>query len=127
MIEDHQHRVGILTDLGHAFDGLRSVLGSLDAVVLESNYDEALLENGSYPEFLKRRIRGPGGHLSNQEAAQLLHRHAGEQLQWICLCHLSGENNCPDVAIRTHQNWVGDDHPIFIAERQAVSRAMRVV
>ncbi len=119
-------RLGVLTDLGHAFDGLRQILGSLDAVIIESNYDDMLLNSSRYPTFLKRRIRGDGGHLSNEDAARLLHQHASPRLQWVCLCHLSEENNCPDTALRTHQNWLGEDLPLYVADRHQVSQSMTV-
>jgi len=61
VFDDGQSRVGVLTDLGHIFSRLRDVLCSLDAVLLESNYDPDLLESGPYPEHLKKRVRGPGG------------------------------------------------------------------
>nr|XP_061812117.1 exodeoxyribonuclease YycJ-like [Nerophis lumbriciformis] len=126
VLEYAGHRVGILTDLGHAFDGLREVLRSLDAVIIESNYDEQLLQSSPYPEFLKRRIRGRGGHLSNQDSARLVHQSATSKLQWVCLCHLSEENNCPDSAIRAHQNWLGEDFPIYVANRDRVSDVLEV-
>ena len=72
VIDDGDSRLGILTDLGHMFDELIDVVRSLDAVVLESNYDPQMLARGSYPEFLQARIRGDGGHLSNEEAAMVL-------------------------------------------------------
>ena len=53
VVDDGKHRLGILTDLGHVFDGLADVIASLDAVLLESNYDPDMLANGSYPEWLK--------------------------------------------------------------------------
>ena len=53
-----------MTDLGHVFNGLEAVIGSLDAVLLESNYDPEMLANGPYPQWLQQRVRGPGGHLS---------------------------------------------------------------
>ncbi|NQU21310.1 MAG: MBL fold metallo-hydrolase, partial [Candidatus Nealsonbacteria bacterium] len=59
VVDDGSRRLGILTDLGHRFDGLDAVIGSLDAVFLESNYDRDMLVTGSYPEFLKARIQGP--------------------------------------------------------------------
>lgn len=126
VLENNQQRVGILTDLGHAFSGLREVLRSLDAVIIESNYDEELLQASPYPDFLKRRIRGSGGHLSNLDSAKLVHEHASEKMQWVCLCHLSDENNCPDTAIREHQNWLGDDFPIFVADRHDVSEMLSI-
>ena len=121
VVEDQKHRVGILTDLGHAFDGLRDVLRSLDAVVIESNYDTKMLEDGPYPEHLKLRISGDGGHLSNEDSAMLLKQTKTERLQWACLCHLSEENNEPERARETHREILGDDFPVHVASRYDVS------
>lgn len=126
VLESTGQRLGILTDLGHAFGGLRDVLASLDAVVIESNYDDQMLDSSPYPDFLKRRIKGKGGHLSNEEAARLLHHHASQRLQWVCLCHLSGENNCPDLARETHQRWLGPTVPLFVADRSQASSPMKL-
>ena len=93
-----ERRVGICTDLGHVFDDLRSLVASVDGLYLESNYDEGMLERGRYPYVLKKRIRGPGGHIANREAAELVARHATSRLQWLCLAHLSEENNTPELA-----------------------------
>ncbi|QEG20252.1 MBL fold metallo-hydrolase [Mariniblastus fucicola] len=131
VVEHAGQRVGILTDLGHAFDGLRDVLRSLDAVIIESNYDDGMLEHGRYPQQLKKRIRGNGGHLSNEDAAQLLRNTVDEtkdnfRLQWACLCHLSEDNNTPDVARETHQKLLGDLVEIHVASRYDVSDVMEV-
>ena len=72
VVEHGDKRLGIFTDLGHPFAALEQALLGLDAAYLESNYDPEMLANGSYPPELKARIRGAGGHLSNQEAAALL-------------------------------------------------------
>ena len=126
VVEHQARRLGVLTDLGHVFDGLREVLESLDAVIIESNYDDELLNSGPYPEFLKRRIRGKGGHLSNLDSARLLHRSMSEKLQWVCLCHLSDENNSMDTAVRIHQNWLGEQYPIYVARRRDASSPMKL-
>lgn len=138
VIEDEHHRVGVLTDLGHAFDGLREVLQSLDAVIIESNYDSEMLRTGPYPQRLQRRISGAGGHLSNEECATLIEgalkdgesangdAPASPRLQWACLCHLSDENNDPDVAIQTHQRRIGDRIPLFVASRDGVGEVMEL-
>lgn len=127
VIEDGAgNRVGILTDLGHVFDGLREVLESLDAVIIESNYDNEMLEYGRYPAHLKRRIRGRGGHISNEEAARLLEQTRGERLKWACLCHLSEDNNRPDIAMQTHKEILGDDFPVYVASRYEVSRVFEI-
>ncbi len=125
VISDGRHRVGILTDLGHEFDGLRDLLCSLDAVVLESNYDEVMLENGPYTPELKRRIRGPRGHLSNREAAALLHA-ARDNLRWACLCHLSAENNRPQVALKTSRQLLGDRFQLYLSHRDRATEVMRL-
>ncbi len=103
VIEENGTRVGVLTDLGHVFDGLAGIIASLNAVLLESNYDPALLDGGSYPPSLKRRIRGRGGHISNIESAELLARAASPRMVWACLSHLSEQNNNPELALRTHR------------------------
>jgi phosphoribosyl 1,2-cyclic phosphodiesterase len=122
VIEHGDRRLGILSDLGHVFDGLRELLISLDAVVIESNYDRQMLASGRDPEHLKRRIRGPGGHLSNDESADLVARAAMfRRLQWACLCHLSAENNCPQRALATHRQLVGHQLPLHLAHRECAS------
>ena len=126
VVDDGQRRLGILTDLGHVFDGLNSVLESLDAVLIESNYDAEMLADGSYPEFLKRRIRGPGGHLSNVEAAGLLDAAAGGRLQWACLAHLSEENNAPDTALQTHRDILGNRLGLCVASRYEATEVLEV-
>lgn len=127
IIEDENgSRVGILTDLGHVFAGLKEVLESLDAVVIESNYDNEMLQYGRYPEYLKRRIRGRGGHLSNHEAAELLKETKGDRLKWACLCHLSNDNNEPDLAVRTHKRLLGEEFPVYVASRDEVSRVLEI-
>ena len=126
IVDDATHRFGILTDLGHVFDGLEQAVASLDAVLVESNYDPQMLESGPYPEFLKERISGPRGHLSNVEAAHLLKRAESTRLKWACLAHLSDENNDPSVAMRTHHEILGPDFPLKCADRQKASEVLRV-
>ena len=117
VVDDGRHRLGILTDLGFVFDGLDEVIASLDAAVLESNYDSDMLDGGPYPGFLKQRIRGPGGHISNVESAKLLQRSASKRMRWACLAHLSQENNCPQLAMQTHRNIVRSDIGLYVAHR----------
>ncbi len=107
IVDDGLSRLGVLTDLGHPFDALDETLATLDAVFLESNHDERMLADGPYPAFLKRRVRGPGGHLSNLESAELIAR-AGARLRWAALSHLSSDNNSPELAMATHRQVVGE-------------------
>lgn len=98
ILEYDKVRCGILTDLGHRFEGLDACMGTLDAVVLESNYDPHMLEHGPYPIPLKKRIRGPHGHISNFEAGELIRDSAAPRLQTVILGHLSETNNTPRTA-----------------------------
>jgi phosphoribosyl 1,2-cyclic phosphodiesterase len=126
VVDDGQCRFGILTDLGHVFDGLREMVDSLDAVLLESNYDPARLVNGPYPESLKARIRGRQGHLSNVESAALLNDTINGRLQWVCLGHLSEQNNDPELALHTHRRILGRRLPLYLASRYTVSGVLEV-
>jgi phosphoribosyl 1,2-cyclic phosphodiesterase len=126
IVDDGKHRLGILTDLGHVFSELEDVVRSLDAVLLESNYDPQMLENGDYPASLKNRIRGPGGHLSNGEAAEILRANAPKRLKWACLAHLSEDNNTPALAMRTHRRILGQGMPLFVASRYEASAVWEV-
>ena len=126
VVDDGKHRLGILTDLGHVFDGLGDVIASLDAVLLESNYDPDMLANGSRPEWLKERIAGPGGHISNFEAAELLNTALSKRMKWACLGHLSQDNNTPTLALETHRKILGDRLRLFVATRYEVSDVMEI-
>lgn len=126
VLDDGRHRLGILTDLGHVFPGLDDVLSSLDAVLLESNYDPDMLETGPYPALLKDRIRGPHGHLSNGESAALLRRAFRRRLQWACLGHLSEHNNDPALALNTHRAVLGGGRALALASRYEASAPLEV-
>lgn len=95
---DGARRAGLLTDAGACTDVIATVLSGLHALVLECNHDEAMLRGGPYPAFLKARILGDYGHLSNRQAADLLQRLDCSQLGWIAAAHLSSTNNHPTLA-----------------------------
>jgi phosphoribosyl 1,2-cyclic phosphodiesterase len=126
VVDDGKHRLGILTDFGHVFDGLGDVVASLDAVLLESNYDPDMLANGPYPDSLKERITGPAGHISNFEAAELLLASASKRMKWACLGHLSEDTNTPKLALETHRKILGNRLPLFVATRYEVSEVMEI-
>ena len=126
VVDYGRRRLGILTDLGHVFDDLQAVIQSLDAVLLESNYDPELLANCARPEWLKKRIAGPEGHISNFEAAELLLASAPKRMKWACLGHLSEDTNTPELALETHRKILGDRLPIFVATRYEVSGVMEI-
>lgn len=97
-VDDGRHRFGIATDLGCAAGELRDVFVHLDALLLEFNHDEAMLENGPYHAQLRARVGGDRGHLSNRQAAALLGELASPRLQQLWLGHLSRKNNRGELA-----------------------------
>ena len=84
---------GIATDLGKYNDYIVEQLQGLDALLLEANHDVNMLQVGSYPYYLKQRILGERGHLSNESAGRLLCRLLHDKMKQIMLGHLSRENN----------------------------------
>ncbi|MFI5311809.1 MAG: MBL fold metallo-hydrolase [Gemmatimonadales bacterium] len=91
-------RAGCAHDLGSVPDALRRAFTRLDLLLLESNHDEGMLRTGPYPEFLKARIAGRNGHLSNRQSSSLARALAGGTLRQLVLLHLSEVNNTPRAA-----------------------------
>lgn len=97
VVEQKGVRVGVFTDIGTVCDQLISHFKACHAAVLEANYDVQMLENGRYPYFLKNRIRGGKGHLSNDQALELFRNHKSDSMSHLLLGHLSQQNNCPKL------------------------------
>ena len=91
-------RVGLVGDLGAMRRAARLHLRDLDALILESNHDVEMLRSGPYPWYLKKRIAGDRGHLSNHDAAAALGEILDSRLQAVVLYHLSQINNLPMLA-----------------------------
>jgi phosphoribosyl 1,2-cyclic phosphodiesterase len=125
VISENGKKLGIFTDLGHRFDGIERWIAGLDGLYLESNYDPDMLAEGMYPAWLKRRIRGNGGHLSNQEAAELV-RDTAEQLEFFVLAHLSENNNEPELALATARDILGHSFPLALAPRYTVGELINM-
>jgi phosphoribosyl 1,2-cyclic phosphodiesterase len=85
--------VGVFTDIGCACTNVTSHFKKCHAAFLEANYDEVLLEQGHYPLYLKNRIRGGKGHLSNKQALEIFIKHRPPFMTHLLLAHLSKENN----------------------------------
>ncbi len=94
-------RVAVATDIGHLKGEWLEAVTKCDLVLLESNHDVGMLKAGRYPYELKRRILGSHGHLSNEDAARAAVKLAESGVGHIVLGHLSGENNFPELALRT--------------------------
>ena len=105
VISDGQSRFGMLTDVGHITAHLLREFGGLDALVLEFNHEPALLAASAYPPFLRERIAGPDGHLSNLQASEMLDRLDLSRLRTLVAAHLSEKTNCATLVaerLRAH-------------------------
>ncbi|MCB9685075.1 MAG: MBL fold metallo-hydrolase [Alphaproteobacteria bacterium] len=91
--------VGVITDLGRSTRLVEAQVSRLDVAVLEFNHDLEMLLDGPYPWSLKQRVKGPHGHLSNAQAAEVLVAGASSRLKHVVLAHLSDDNNTPQTAL----------------------------
>jgi phosphoribosyl 1,2-cyclic phosphodiesterase len=89
--------IGVFTDIGVPCDHVIHYFQQCHAVFLEANYDDELLDKGYYPYYLKNRIRGGKGHLSNKQALALFTAHKPSFMSHVLLSHLSKDNNCPQL------------------------------
>jgi phosphoribosyl 1,2-cyclic phosphodiesterase len=98
IIERGDRKMVSATDVGHVNGEILDAFRGADAAVVESNHDPEMLHHGPYPKFLKDRISGPLGHLSNDEGAELAAHAAGHGTAALFLAHLSESNNLPQLA-----------------------------
>jgi len=107
---DGARHLGVLTDLGHATPHVLAALAGLDALLLEFNHDSEMLANSAYPPFLKRRVGGDWGHLSNTAAADIAARLQHSALRHLVAAHLSEQNNRPELVRQLMAQAVGGHH-----------------
>jgi len=98
LLSSEAKNVSVMTDIGVPCQNVIDALKRSDVTFLESNYDDKILEQGKYPHFLKQRVSGNTGHLSNYQASMLVLEHAHSRLKKVFLSHLSGNNNTPELA-----------------------------
>ncbi|PAW94612.1 MBL fold metallo-hydrolase [Mucilaginibacter sp. MD40] len=116
MITNGETRIGVFTDIGAPCEHLIRHFTQCHAVFLEANYDEDMLEQGRYPYFLKKRIRGGKGHLSNRQALEMFIEHRPPYMSHVLLAHLSKDNNNPELAVRLFAEHAGATH-VSVASR----------
>lgn len=115
----------LMTDVGCATEDINKAISQSTHVVLEANYDPQMLQTGPYPYILKQRIANGHGHLSNFQTAEALIRNMHPELQYVWLCHLSAENNKPELARDTVASMlngagyeVGTDIQLVVLNRE---------
>jgi len=116
MISNGKINIGVFTDIGEPCEDLVYHFKQCHAAFLETNYDEEMLMNGRYPIYLKRRISGREGHLSNTQALELFMKHKPKFMSHIFLSHISKENNRPDIAAELFSRYAGHTN-VLIASR----------
>ena len=128
MIKCEEKRFAVATDMGYVSDDVFDTISGCCAAVIESNYDEQMLEHSSYPFSLKERIHGKLGHLDNKDAATLAYRLVKSGTKHITLGHLSNENNSPEIAFSSvakelefNELCVGRDIMLSVAPRYFAS------
>jgi phosphoribosyl 1,2-cyclic phosphodiesterase len=120
IVEGNGVTIGVFTDIGQPCDRLRTHFQKCDAAFLEANYDDEMLENGRYPYFLKNRIRGGQGHLSNKQALEIFTQYRSPSLSHLLLSHLSKDNNSPELVKELFQKNAANTE-IIVASRYEAS------
>ena len=133
-ISHDKQKIAVITDLGCYNDYTVECLRDLDVLYLEANHDIHMLQVGPYPYYLKQRILGERGHLSNEAAGKLLSKLLHDRMHAIVLGHLSQENNLPELAYESVRVEVtmsdtpysGSDFPLYVAKRSEVSQMIEI-
>ena len=127
-IEFGNHKMTLATDIGELTDEMIPYLLKAHHLIIESNYDEEMLRTGSYPYHLKQRITSGRGHISNRQTAEFLASNYKSHLRNIWLCHLSADNNSPEIAYRTVEKHltdkglkIGEQIQLHVLERNKLS------
>lgn len=124
----------LITDVGHITEEMHDFIGRSNYLVIEANHSEEMLQKGPYPQYLKDRILGPNGHLSNVACGQALADYASPNLRHVWLCHLSEENNHPELARKTVEQILrskgiiaGKDFELEVLRRKTPSEIYKLV
>lgn len=123
---DGASKLGVLTDLGHATAHLLDHLANCNALLLECNHDVDLLDRSTYPPFLKRRVGGLYGHLSNTAAGEIARAVGHEGLRRVVAAHLSQQNNRPELAWQAMHEVLGDSTEVVVADAGSGTRWLAV-
>ncbi len=125
MVTFNSVNVGVFTDIGRPSEHITKHFEQCHAAFLEANYDEKMLETGSYPLSLKDRIRGGNGHLSNAQSVQIFLNHRPSHMTHLFLSHLSQNNNTPKL-VRDLFSGVAGKTEIIIASRHKETKVFHI-
>jgi len=125
IVSDNNICIGVFTDIGAPCIHLKKYFQQCHAAFLEANYDEEMLEKGGYPIYLKNRIRGGKGHLSNNQALELFITHKPDFMSHLLLSHLSKNNNSPEL-VKELFNAHAENVKIIVASRYEETEVFRI-
>jgi len=127
IITYHKKSLVYITDTGYINRKYLKMMTSKDIYLIESNHDEQMLMNGPYPPFLKQRVIGDRGHLSNETTSNYLQQIIGENTKYILLAHLSEKNNTEELAYNTTKEKLKNPNiKIMIAQQDKPSPLIEV-
>jgi phosphoribosyl 1,2-cyclic phosphodiesterase len=137
MVSGNHINIGVITDIGYPCKEVIRYFKQCHAAFLESNYCADMLENGSYPYYLKKRISGDEGHLSNTQALELFRNYKSKELSHLILSHLSKNNNKPELVDQLFNEQAGttkiivasryEETPVYCIERCSVAAGKIVI
>ena len=105
-LKEKDNELIYITDTGYIKEKLLKKYKNKTIYIIESNYEEEMLISGSYPFYLKQRIRSDRGHISNEDTCRYLKTLIGDKTKYICLAHLSEENNNPEIVKEKVNNTI---------------------
>ena len=124
-VETNGKTTGVFTDIGSCCENVIRNFKLCDAIFLEANYDDEMLDKGAYPYYLKKRISGDRGHLSNAQALELFKNHKPDFMSHVLLSHLSKDNNNPDLVKELFEQHAGESF-ITVASRYEESEVYKI-
>lgn len=130
-ISHKKKKISIATDIGHIENSVIDNLVGNNFVLIEANYETEMLKSSRYPYLLKRRILGPDGHLSNEDASYAISTLCENGVNNIMLGHLSKENNFPELAYQTVMNEImykinDEKFSLAVADRDTPNKIIKI-
>ena len=126
IVEGNNICIGVLTDIGAVCENTIRHFKKCHAAFLEANYDDDMLDKGGYPYYLKKRIRGGHGHLSNRQALDIFNEHRPQFMSHVLLSHLSKNNNDPELVHELFSKHAGETN-VVVASRYEETEVFQIV
>lgn len=125
-VEVNNKKFSYLTDCGNINQHILNKVTGTTHFALEANYCPEMLANGGYPEFLKQRVSGDYGHLSNYQTENLLQK-VKNNLEYVCLMHLSENNNNPTIAEAVCKKALNKETILVVASQSNGAAPMEII